>query len=94
MCSGHDDSQQAELQAARQAAQKAQARANLALTAATKAKAQAQKASRPVVDQEKAQRAAEAEMRKRVTEGTYTRTFLGGTGLPPPSIGYRMLTGA
>jgi cytochrome oxidase assembly protein ShyY1 len=86
---GNDD----ELEIARAAAAKATARANAALSMARTAAAQAAKASAPAGDQESAHKAAEAQWRKVVAEGTYTRNFKGLGQLAPASIGYQMLTG-
>jgi cytochrome oxidase assembly protein ShyY1 len=82
-----------ELKIAREAAAKAQARADAALKSATDAMKQAAAASAPAGDQESAQKAAESQWRKVVAEGTYTRNFGRINGLAPASVGYRMLTG-
>jgi hypothetical protein len=82
-----------DLQVARDAAAKATARANAALSMARTAARQAAKASQPAGDQESAQKAAEAQWRKNVAEGTYTKNFGRFGPMEPASVGYRMLTG-
>jgi hypothetical protein len=82
-----------DLQIAREAAAKATARANAALAMARTAAKQATKNSQMAGDQESAQKAAENQWRKVVSEGTYTKNFGRFGSMAPASVGYRLLTG-
>jgi len=77
---------------ARRSAAEAQAKADAALKEARDAAASASAAAMPAVDQEGARQAAEAAMRKKIGEGTFTKTFVTNGAVLPTSIGYQMLT--